>query len=131
MNEKAPTSSGPALTMTHEQAADYLTIQLKKGQMLANRTVETEGELDTYRHDVETWNDYNENLLRQMISNTDEADRYLEYTGEFMILPGYEYLREESSLLEEYSYLKGDVHKKIDRLQSLLERLTSFPVTLG
>ena len=131
MNEKAPTSSGPALTMTHGQATDCLTSQIEKGQMLANRTVETEGDLDTYRHDVETWNDYNEDLLRRMISNTDEADRYSEYTGEFMILSGYKALREEYNLLEEYNYLKGDVHKKIDRLQSLLERITSFPVVLG
>ncbi len=127
MNERAPTGSDPALTMKHEQAADYLTTQLEKGQILEHRIVKTEGDLDIYRHDVETWNDYNEDLLRRMISNTDEADRYTEYTGEFMILSGYKALREEYNLLEEYNYLKGDVHKKVDRLQVLLERLTSFP----
>ncbi len=127
MNERAPTSSDPALTMKHEQTADYLTTQLDKGQILEHRIVKTEDDLDTYRHDVETWNDYNEDLLRRIISNTDEADRYAEYTGEFMILPGYETLREEYNLQEEYKYLKGDVHTKVDRLQSLLERLTSFP----
>ena len=127
MNERAPTSSDPALTMKPEQAADYLATQLEKGQILENRIVKTEDDLDIYRHDVETWNDYNEDLLRRMISNTDESDRYAEYTGEFMILPGYESLREEYNLQEEYKYLKGDVHTKVDRLQSLLERLTSFP----
>ncbi len=127
MNEKAPTSSDPALTMKHEQAAGYLTTQLEQGQMLANRIVQTEGDLNIYRQDVETWNDYNEDLLRRMLSSTDEANRYAEYTGEFMILPGYETLREEYNLQEEFKYLKGDVHTKVDRLQSLLERLTSFP----
>ncbi len=127
MNEKALTSNDPALTMKHEQAADYLTTQLEQGQTLENRIVQTEGDLDIYRHDVETWNDCNEDLLRRMISGTAEAERYAEYTGEFMILPGYESLREEYNLLEEYNYLKGDVQTKVDRLQSLLERLTSFP----
>ncbi len=127
MNEKAPTSSDPALTMKHEQAADHLTTQLEKGQILAHRIIKTEGDLDTYRHDVETWNNYNEDLIRRMISSTVEAKRYSEYTGEFMILPGYQSLREEYNLQEEYNYLKGDVHTKVDRLQSLLERLTSFP----
>ena len=127
MKEKAPTSSDPALTIKHEQAAEYLTTQIEKGQMLANRTVENESNLDTYRHDVESWNDYNEDLLRRMISSTDEADRYSEYTGEFLILPGYRSLREEYNLQEEYNYLKGDVHKKVHRLQSLLERLDLFP----
>ena len=121
MKEKAPTSSDPALTIKHEQAAEYLTTQLEKGQMLVNRTVENEQDLNTYRQDVESWNDYNEDLLRRMISSTDEADRYSEYTGEFLILPGYRSLREE------YNYLKGDVHKKVHRLQSLLERLDLFP----
>ncbi len=129
MNEKAPTSSDPALTMKHEQAADYLTTQLEQGQTLENRIVQTEGDLDIYRHDVETWTDCNEDLLRRMISGTAESERYAEYTGEFMILPGYESLREEYNLLEEYNYLKGDVHTKVDRLQSLLERLTSFPAS--
>ena len=127
MNEKAPTSRDPALTMKHEQAAEYLTTQLEKGQILAHRIIQTEGHLDTYRHDIETWNDYNEDLIRRMISSTAEAKRYSEYTGEFMILPGYQSLREEYDLQEEYNYLKGDVHTKVDRLQSLLERLTSFP----
>ena len=127
MKEKAPTSSDLTLTIKYEQAADYLTTQIEKGQMLASRTVKNERDLDTYRQDVDAWNDYNEDLLRRMISSTDEADRYSEYTGEFVILAGYRSPLEEYNLLEEYNYLKGDVDKKVHRLQSLLERLNLFP----
>ena len=127
MKEKASTSSDPALTIRHEQAVDYLATQIEKGQMLENRTVKTESDLDTFRQDVETWNEYNEDLIRRMISNSDEANRYSEYTGEFMILSDHRILREEYNLEEEYNYLKGDVNKKVDRLQSLLERLDLYP----
>jgi hypothetical protein len=71
MKEKAPTSSDLTLTIKYEQAADYLTTQIEKGQMLASRTVKDERDLDTYRQDVDAWNDYNEDLLRRMISSTD------------------------------------------------------------
>jgi len=126
MNDRAPTSSEPALTIKREEAADFLRTQIEEGRKLENRTVENERDLDAYRQDVNTWNDYNESLIRRIIVNSDESNRYSEYTGEFVILSGYPSLLEEYNLQEEYNYLKGDVQKKNRRLLSLLERLHSF-----
>jgi len=60
MKEKTPTSSDPALAIKHWQAADYLMTQIIKGQIPTSRIVENERDPDTYRQDLETWNDYNQ-----------------------------------------------------------------------
>jgi len=105
---------------SREELEQLLIRQIERGQQLLARSISSKQELDQAEADLDRWSAYNRELLLRSFDNPSVADEYSRYFGGFGVFdPSLE------RMIREY---QESVTDKINRLQSIIERLELFPV---
>lgn len=105
------------------QARERIYRQLDKGNELLKVEIRNEEELRQAKGKYRSWNDYTEELLKQ-IFNTDEVARQFSGVFGFAVLGGG-----PVSLYQEIESLRDDIHRDLERLASIYEKLELYPVS--
>ena len=112
-----------SLLITHYEAEDVLRRQINKGKEILAQAwgIAYQSQLDDVRRAYDKWSGYNREFLKQNFSD----DSYLcEYVGP--PVPGV-LLTAPYTDQERVRNLQQDIQKKVDRLESLLEKLDLIP----
>jgi predicted nucleotide-binding protein len=112
----------PRLVKTRAQLEEELRARLSLGRELAERPIQSEGELEQAWKDRERWSSYNTELLRRSFDNRSIADDY-DWS------PGFGVLGLNQSLAERVDDFRDSQRLRINRLESILERLPLIPET--
>ena len=111
-----------ALKVSREEASKRIEDRIVKGSELKSVLVNT---LDSYESTYEEyrfWDDYNEEMLKQIFTTNEIAE---EYNPKFSA--GFISFGDSPSLGEQTKDLHRDIDKQISRLRSILGRLELFP----
>ena len=82
------------LTITQDDASRQIGARIRKGTELKDRQIRTDMEFEDVKRDSLTWNEYNEEMLRQMFTSPKIAQEYREWGG-LVALGGPESIEEE------------------------------------
>ena len=109
------------LLITHDAAKSVLRERIGKGEELIARVpgISSQGQLDEVRSDYYKWSNYNGEFLRQKFSDDSYLREYVGYVSTTLYVP--------YPFSEKIRDLQQDIQKKVDRLESLLERLDLIP----
>lgn len=108
----------PTLQMPRAQAEEGIRRQIEKGKQLLQVQIRNDDELRKARSEYRKWSDYNVDFLKLIIDTNDFVDSYnIGAVGFFITRSFLEQVKDH------YSY----VEEKVNRLDSILERLALFP----
>ena len=110
------------LRMSLEDARKRLGERMRIGDEFKSAIIQTEEQLKQLKNEFYKWDDYNEELLRQMFTNDDPANEYSRSVGIFL-------LGGRTNLYQEIKEFHTDVDRKLHRLDSLSERLELIPLS--
>ncbi|OZC35705.1 nucleic acid-binding protein [Marinobacter vinifirmus] len=114
------------LEVTHAEAESKLEDRIVKGTELKSRLASSHQTYEEVKNEFRIWNDYNEELLKRLFTSDEIADEYSAWVGvAFMSLGG------GPSRSEEIRDLHDDIDKKVQRLNSIKERLELIPESTG
>jgi predicted nucleotide-binding protein len=111
-------SKQPFLLVTYNEAQKQINERIVKGRELLSKSIGSSEELERHRADYYKWDQYNEQLLKNIFDDTSIADRYKNYLGAVSL--------NRVPLNVEISRVKDSIQLKIDRLDSIKERLPLF-----
>ncbi len=116
--KKAPDEPLPPakLLVPRDELARQLEERLAKGRELVERAITSEAELEQAWNDRQRWSAYNTELLLRSFDNRSIADDY-------NWSPGFGSVRMNPSLGQQISEFRGSQVDRLNRLQSILERL--------
>jgi len=119
----APTPE-PELRVSPDVAASQINDRIGKGRALLDRDVQTVELLDQCEKDYRTWTSYNAELLTRLFTTNKYKEEYTWWgVGSVSIHP--------PSPQERLDDLRKDVAEKIQRLESIRERLELIPLAAG
>jgi predicted nucleotide-binding protein len=105
------------LTISRDDLAQQLGDRIEKGEELAGRVISSAQDLDRAWYDHERWSSYNTELLVRSFDNRSVADDY-DWS------PGAGIIRLNPSLEERVEEFQTSLADQINRLHSILERLS-------
>jgi predicted nucleotide-binding protein len=111
----------PALLVSREEAKEKLSDRILKGLELKQINISSFEHLERIESERTKWSKYNSDLLLSIFDSDKIADEYEGYAG-FFAIGGQRYLQSEIKELHE------DIQSKVDRLESIIERLNLFPL---
>jgi predicted nucleotide-binding protein len=109
--------------MPREEAAAKIATRVEAGKELKTRRITTFPEYTDVQKAYWTWDEYNEEMLRQMFTSPKMAAEYRGFS--FGVAGGARHLLEETERLHE------DIDAKIRQLESVRQRLELIPVAPG
>jgi predicted nucleotide-binding protein len=109
------------LVVSRAEAEAKLQIRIQKGRELHTLRINNEGELTRARNEYRKWSDYNLELLLRMFS---EGSLATEYQGG----PAFGIWNGPVPLYEQIEEFRRGVDIKVQRLESIFERLELIPV---
>ncbi len=108
----------PVLVILRADARRQIEERIEKGRAIRARVIQGPAELEQARNEYSRWNSYNTELLTRIFSNAVEAEAYAFWGVAFVGNGSYgELLRD----------LHNDLDTKINRLQTLVEKLELVP----
>ena len=110
------------LTMTRDEAAAKLSDRIEKANQLTARAVHSQDDFSQIQQAYWTWDEYNQEMLRQMFTNTHMVKEYN---------PPRVWAISERSLQEETAALRQDIKEKVRLLGSINDRLELIGISLG
>ncbi len=114
----------PQLTIPKDEARQQIRNRVTKGEELLSRTIASTESLDQFASDLNSWTDFNKELLTRIFDADDYATEYSRYPGGpvFSGMSIQQRIKYKRDMLEEY----------LRRLRSLDDRLDLIPqVPLG
>jgi hypothetical protein len=117
----------PNLVVPRGEARERITHQIETGHGLISKDVaaiKNEVDLDRARHESNKWSGVNDLLLKRLFDDQSVADEYSWFFGGAIS-------RWEPALQEGIERLRGDIQKKIDRLEGILAKLDYYPELTG
>ncbi len=115
----------PELRLPHDEAAQKLDDRIGKGTALLQRSVSNAEDLGALEKDYKRWDIYNVDMLAQMFNVKKVSSEYGSWAGDSIVRA-----REPSSA-QQLADIKKHITTKIERLQSIKERLELFPLASG
>lgn len=105
----------PKLLIPRLEAENQIATQIEKGKRLVARPIQSENDLKKATAQYEQWDDYNTDMLRKLFDSSEVAEQYgAFYGGTYSMHP---------TLQEKVGYYRKDVETRINRLESVKERL--------
>jgi predicted nucleotide-binding protein len=119
--QKIPTAPREAtrLLISRAEAAKQIDDRVQLGQELLKRQIRAERDFDACDAEVESWNEYNVELLNRMFSAPEYGEEYASWSVISTLV--------DPSLAEKTVALAKEVKDKCRRLISTRERLTIIP----
>lgn len=108
----------PELLISKWEAKELLSERINKGNELLAVSIRSKDKLDEERKKYYNWSKYNAQLLSKIFSNSKVSDSYT-YWGGFMVVA-------PTTIAEDIKEHKDDISEKINRLESIIERLELF-----
>src|SRR5690606_35717876 len=103
-------------------AAQKLNERILLGEQLIVRDIGTTDELDELRKEYSRWNDFNTELLRRIFTTAKFADEYALWA---YVIGG------NPPPQEQLRRLREDIGERLNRLQSIRDRLELVPLAHG
>ncbi|HVX41980.1 MAG TPA: nucleotide-binding protein [Gemmatimonadaceae bacterium] len=114
----------PELRVPPEVAASQINDRIEKGRAISGRDVQTVEALEQAENDYRTWTSYNGELLNRLFTTDKYQEEYNWWgVGSVSIRP--------PSPQERLDDLRKDIAEKIQRLESIRERLELIPLAAG
>ena len=110
----------PKLRVRREAADQKIKTRIEAGQLLRERKIDLEDELENAREDFRNWSEYNEKLLLQLFGNSSVANEYKEQHG------SYEAFDYGTPLAYEIDHFRRGLTTKIKRLDGIREQLDLY-----
>ena len=81
----------PKLLASGKDADEIIQARIKEGQLLRDRQIDLEPQLETVRDECENWSRYNETLLSrlQLFDNTLMVDEYIKFSSHDICVSAY------------------------------------------
>ncbi len=114
-----PPLPDPELSVTREEAQKRINERIERGSELSKIAIRSPKEFDSALNEYYKWNDYNNELLKRIFTNSAFADEYYR---------SYSFGGADS-LEEKIKDLSEDFSEKIRRLESIRDRLELIPLT--
>jgi predicted nucleotide-binding protein len=107
----------PKLLASGKDADEIIQARIKEGQLLRDRQIDLEPQLETVRDECENWSRYNETLLSrlQLFDNTLMVDEYIKFSSHIYVSP-----RSEPP---SFSVKLGWTQKEMDNSITSLEKI--------
>ena len=123
--KSSPPPPEPALYLAvpREEAERRISDRIERGAELKTRAIRDRRTFDEVQRAYWTWNEYNEEMLRQIFTSPRIADEYVSWAG--VVVGGERYLEEEVRELHE------SIDDRLRRLSSIKERLELIPLAPG
>lgn len=115
--ETEPTKA-PSLLVSSKEAARLLDERIEKGSQLRDIAISSQDQLNRERADYSKWNQYNKQLLRKIFDTDSIAIEYGRSIG-FAVIGA-------PTFYENLKRHRDDIQNKLDRLDSIKERLELF-----
>ncbi len=110
------TPQAPAgLLISREAATTQINEQVRRGQALLQRPVNSHEELGRCKNEYYSWTEYNAEMLRRIFTTEEYSEQYSASLGI--------YVARETTLREDIQEFRGDVDNKCRRLESIRDRL--------
>lgn len=109
----------PQLLVPREEARAKLEQQVKRGEEIRDCNVQSLAELGAARGDCKRWQDYTEELLSRTFSTGQLAEEFTKYFGGVVSM--------DPTPAEELSEFRKDMDDEVNRVRSIIERLTLIP----
>lgn len=120
MKKQPKTTSGPVkLRAPRQEALQKISLQEIKGRHFLSGPIPNENALKEERFQADKWHDFNVHLLSQLFESDSIALEYSEESIHF----GFG----DPSLEERVEFFRDDIRRRMNRLQSIVERLELFP----
>jgi predicted nucleotide-binding protein len=121
MSRKAarPGDTPPSLTRSRDEAARLIQERIDRGVALRAREARTESDLGDLKRAESKWDAFNVELLRRLFDNASVSGEY--DAGD----PGASLVR--STLSQDIWFLRRDISRHIEVLESIIERLPLIP----
>lgn len=114
-----------ALRVEKSEAKSRLVERMQIGEELLSRELRSFEDLGEAEKKYQKWNDFNVALLKQLFTIDQLASEYNASTGMLVMVMREKTLREK---IDDYS---KRLDKKVNRLDSIIDRITLFPVVGG
>jgi predicted nucleotide-binding protein len=115
----------PNLKVPRTEAESRIATQIYKGKQLLDIIINSPDTLKMAQVEYSKWNSFNEELLRRLFDSSEIAEEYSRFVGSLTISMYGPSFGEQK---EDYY---NDVQKKINRLESIKERLSLFEEPVG
>ena len=112
----------PELRMPPAEAASKISERVIKADEIRSRDIHSTPQFEQARDEYQRWDSYNIELLRQIFTSDDLADEYVGWGGS---------VSRPRSPEEQWRALQRDITEKINRLNSISERLELIPLATG
>jgi predicted nucleotide-binding protein len=111
------------LAMSRKEAEEKIAVQIQEGNQIGNFSIESSESLRKVRSQYYKWNDFNATLLEKMFDSNEISNKYqgIGVSRIAVVHPG-----ERHSLGEEVQEFRRDIRDKIDRLESIKNRLELY-----
>lgn len=118
----------PELAIPREEAKTKLENRIKAGRDLLNAPINIEEDVQNRLKELDKWHDYNRDLLNTIFTTPRLMEEYLyTSTGSIRVLPFGGPPSEREKLETRKQYLR----KRIEKLESIVERLDLIPLSPG
>lgn len=114
-------TSPPKLVMPQEKVRELLNKQLEKGRELQNVQINSEQSYDSAEASKEKWKDFTEEILQRSFDNDSMRKEFASSYGA---------MRMASDLYDMILNYKNDIDAKVNKLDSIIERLDLIPELL-
>jgi predicted nucleotide-binding protein len=111
----------PELVVPRGEALTRLKERVNKGLEIKNSRIQSDADLTAAEKAQKLWNEFNSELLRRIFTNSAVQEEYDRFFGKVF------FLGEVRTLGQKTTEFQGEVQDKIDRLQSIIERLPLIP----
>lgn len=118
MKRNESTQVQTKLLLKREEVEKLLLDRISKGNQLIENQISNKAEFDRERAEYSKWSKYNTDLLRKVSNNSMLADEYSRSSGIAFL--------GNTTMQEDIREHRENIQKKIDRLDSIIERLELY-----
>ena len=113
------------LIVSKEEASEKIKNRIELGKKMLKSPIDSEEEIEDLKNNKASWSDFNVELLKRLFSNDSISKEYQSTSGAGRVVPydPYSSGRAWGVMLEN---LKNDLNAKINKLESIFERLELF-----
>ncbi|MCX8472920.1 MAG: nucleotide-binding protein, partial [Sediminibacterium sp.] len=121
------------LTKRKEDFKQELIARIQKGQEILNRQIQNKQQLDDAKLDVNKWNDFNSELLKQSFNN--EYNEYKDSYEDVNLLYGFYAKRPQNEIVEFQEKLNNNLNylnqlvEKVDLMKSQINEHPAVPAS--
>ncbi len=111
------------LIVSKEEASEKIKNRIKLGKKMLKSTLHSEEEIEELDNKIDIWSDFNIELLKKLFSDDSISKEYQSTSGAMRAVPYGPY---GSGLRVKVENLENDLKAKINKLESIFERLKLF-----